>query len=513
MTAFPSFQDLPDVLTQADNLPSLPAVAIDVLRLTEDEDSTLDDLAIALSRDPALAAKILKLANSSLFNVGQEVTTLQRSTMVLGLKTVKLMSLSFSLVGTLPAEGIEGGFDFDEFWRRSLVNAVTARSLAKLVGDRSVDEAFLCGLLGHIGRLVLARCLPEEYAAVLEEAGSWPSIEMEDARLGFDSADVGAALLATWSIPEIVCAGVGYRERMEQVPIPLDPPAEQFVKLMRAAAFAEAVLCGEEKGEALAKLHRCAKEDFQLDEAQVDAFLIGLESGISETAEVLSIKLPSSTEHEALVNQARAQIVNISLGTAVDLHRERRRTQELEVETQTLRVEARVDKLTGLSNRAVFDEFLSAQVTKRLEGQVPRALGLVMIDIDRFKSFNDTYGHQTGDEVLRMVGGVLNRMTRKGDLCARYGGEEFALIAPQTTPFGLRTLAERLREEIESQTLEVDGHLLAVTASFGAACVTDLQTAQDGSALVKLADHHLYRAKKHGRNRCEIYPMVRFPGR
>jgi HD-like signal output (HDOD) protein len=89
-------------------------VAAEVLRLTEDEDSTLDELAGALSRDPALSAKLLRLSNSSLFNLGQEITTLQRATMVLGMKTVKLMSLSFSLAGSLPREGEIAAFDLQE---------------------------------------------------------------------------------------------------------------------------------------------------------------------------------------------------------------------------------------------------------------------------------------------------------------------------------------------------------------------------------------------------------------
>ena len=92
----------PVSLTQAENLPSLPTVALEVIQLTQDDDCTIDLLAQTISCDPALAAKLLKLSNSSLFTMGQDVTTLSRAAMVLGLKTVKLMSLSFSLVESLP---------------------------------------------------------------------------------------------------------------------------------------------------------------------------------------------------------------------------------------------------------------------------------------------------------------------------------------------------------------------------------------------------------------------------
>ena len=129
-------RELPSALTSAEDLPSLPAVALEVLRLTQDENSTVENLAQCLSRDPALAAKILKLSNSAMFSMGKEVTTLQRATMVLGLKTVKLMSLSFSLIGSIPGSGSEGRFSFEEYWRRSLVRSVSARSLQGIPESR-----------------------------------------------------------------------------------------------------------------------------------------------------------------------------------------------------------------------------------------------------------------------------------------------------------------------------------------------------------------------------------------
>ena len=130
----------PVSLTQAENLPSLPAVAVEVIQQTQDDDCTIDILAETISRDPALAAKLLRLSNSSLFKIGQDVTTLSRAAMVLGLKTVKLMSLSFSLVDALPTSGTEAGFDFNAFWHRSLVTAVAARRLA------GSGSGWLCGV-------------------------------------------------------------------------------------------------------------------------------------------------------------------------------------------------------------------------------------------------------------------------------------------------------------------------------------------------------------------------------
>jgi diguanylate cyclase (GGDEF)-like protein len=506
-------KELPAILSRADNLPSLPAVALEVLRISQDEDATLDDMASCLSRDPALAAKILKLANSSLFSSGKAVTTLQRATMLLGMKTVKLMALSFSLAGSLPKKGRQGSFDFTEYWHRSLVCAIAARSLARLVESPQADEAFLCGLFAHFGKLVLTRCMPEEYESVLAEDVGWPSAELEEQRLGFQSTDVCATLLKSWDLPELIYVTVGSWSRRDEVERLRDGQQKLLAQLLGMAHLAEEVLCNVEKGAVLSQLHEDMLRVFGITENEVDALLVGLESGINEAAELLSIQLPNGTSHEELIDQARMQMVQVSLGTAVDLAAAQRRNQELENEKTQLASRANTDKLTGLPNRAAFDAFLEQEIRARMAGDVPRALGLLMIDIDHFKRFNDTFGHQVGDEVLRMVGGLLGRMTRKGDISARYGGEEFTVVLPQTNPFGLKTLADRLREAIEKETLEVDGQKLSVTASFGGACIAHFESADEGAALVKLADHYLYKAKKSGRNRCEVYSKTKFPGR
>ena len=504
-------KELPAVLARADNLPSLPAVALEVLRISQDEDATLDDMAACLSRDPALAAKLLKLANSSLFGGGKAVTSLQRAVMLLGMKTVKLMALSFSLAGSLPKRGKQGSFDFARYWHRSLVTAIAARSLARLVRSPHGDEAFLCGLFAHFGKLVLARCLPEEYEAVLGQCDGWPSIAEEERELGFSSADACAALLRSWDLPALIYVTVGTGPHPAAVAALADGE-RQLAQLLVLAHLAERVLCESERGAPLASLEQAMREQHGVSGSELNALLVGLETGINETAELLSIQLPADS-HQEVLDRARMQMVDVSLGTAADLRVAERRNRELESEKQALETRASTDRLTGLPNRAAFDAFLERGIRMRVAGPVPRALGLVMIDVDHFKRFNDTHGHAAGAEVLRMVGALRGRMTRKGDLSARYGGEEFAVVLPQTTPFGLKSVADRLRQAIERESIEVDGRRLAVTASFGAACIARFESPSEADALIKLADHYLYQAKKKGRNRCELFPRLEFPPR
>jgi diguanylate cyclase (GGDEF)-like protein len=159
--------------------------------------------------------------------------------------------------------------------------------------------------------------------------------------------------------------------------------------------------------------------------------------------------------------------------------------------------QAATDSLTGLANRWTFDEELALE-WRRAE-RIGDPLGLILLDIDNFKSVNDTYGHQAGDEILRRVGQVLAESVRHADLAARYGGEEFGVVLPETDLDGAIELAERLRLALEAEAVELaDGTRLSVTASFGAAVKGDLPGGED---LVAAADEALYEAKRTGKNR------------
>ncbi len=160
---------------------------------------------------------------------------------------------------------------------------------------------------------------------------------------------------------------------------------------------------------------------------------------------------------------------------------------------------ARHDALTGLSNRLRLAEDLEL-----LCGRVERyghAYCVALFDVDDFKSINDEFGHQQGDEVLAAVAGVLRELSRDIDLPARYGGEELAVVLPQTDSEGAALLAERMREAVERLRVpRVGGHgSLHVTASFGVAAVP--ASARDKEALLRAADEALYRAKRAGKNR------------
>jgi diguanylate cyclase (GGDEF)-like protein len=165
-------------------------------------------------------------------------------------------------------------------------------------------------------------------------------------------------------------------------------------------------------------------------------------------------------------------------------------------EIEEINRRARTDSLTGLANRQQFEERLTRIVmeTNRFGGSCT----LIVIDIDQFKLVNDTYGHQTGDEVLKRVAHVLQQEVRNVDLCARYGGEEMALLLPQTDLAGGCQLAERLRAAVAERPFVIGGREIRVTISLGVA--TYPEGARDRDELFSAADRAMYAAKRGGRN-------------
>lgn len=170
--------------------------------------------------------------------------------------------------------------------------------------------------------------------------------------------------------------------------------------------------------------------------------------------------------------------------------------RELDEKNQTLKVLSVTDRLTGLANRRKLESVLQSELQRAR--RYGKHFSIILLDVDRFKAINDTFGHSTGDSVLAGLADLLRTNARDTDLVGRWGGEEFLIICPETGPHLVATLAERYRQALEMQDFVLAGH---ITASFGATA------SQEGDSVEKLmerADQALYRAKDAGRNRVEL---------
>ncbi len=165
---------------------------------------------------------------------------------------------------------------------------------------------------------------------------------------------------------------------------------------------------------------------------------------------------------------------------------------------QRLKEMVKTDYLTGVENRRSFMDRAETEFARARRFKKP--LAVVMLDVDHFKHVNDSYGHGTGDEVLKVVARILAAEVRRHDVIARYGGEEFALLLAETDEAQARIMAERCRQTIESARLAMGGAAIKVTASVGIAAYPREDVSRI-EQLIELADKALYQAKESGRNR------------
>jgi diguanylate cyclase len=208
---------------------------------------------------------------------------------------------------------------------------------------------------------------------------------------------------------------------------------------------------------------------------------------------------------EHLVQGAKEmELNNRTLESRLDASRQE--IESLQQNLETVRIESLTDPLTTLANRKYFDSALAKGLVDAQEKNEP--LSLLMLDIDHFKSFNDRYGHLTGDQVLRLVALSVKQNVKGQDVAARYGGEEFVVALPNTSLQSAITVADHIRRAVMTKELmkRSSGERLGrVTISIGVAV---LRAGDNAQALIERADKCLYAAKRNGRNRviCEVDP-------
>lgn len=223
---------------------------------------------------------------------------------------------------------------------------------------------------------------------------------------------------------------------------------------------------------------------------------------------------PSAEQIEALAALARQvmhllelrqrnhEVLELLAERSVQMLELSQQQRTLQVHNQHLKNASMTDGLTGLFNRAAFDQHMASLFVQAHKHNAP--LSVMLIDADHFKSYNDQFGHLAGDEALRQLGKILQQTSRKTDIAARYGGEEFVLILPETSAKAAQLIAERLCDQVAQHPFEYR----VMTISIGVATWPNVGEQLSVSALLEAADQALYRAKRQGRNQAVAAPSV-----
>lgn len=505
-----------DILTriqEAEDFPTLSAVSMKVMQMALDPDVSLKEFGEVMMLDVALSARVLKIVNSAYYGLPRQVTTVSQAVVILGVRVIRNIALSLSVLDAFPVD--TGKAVYSGFWERALCSAVVAREVAGRARPKVKEEAFAAGLLEDIGTFLMARCLGDEYVAVLEEAenrGVGLSTA-EEHLLGTDHARVGAVVAERWALPPSLLNSILYHHdpgKAHELGLPV--ATAEIAELAYLGGLAADIFYGWDKSRKITRFKEDVNAFFRIDVAAAEDILSSISDLTSQAASCFQIKIDAGRSYGEILQEANVELGRMNLkydqlyhemmAVAAELQlkndRLARLTTELEDKNLRLQQLAERDGLTGVANHRRFQEFLTRQIVQAK--RYGRALSLIMVDIDLFKSVNDTYGHQQGDAILRGLAKILAGSVRESDLVARYGGEEFAIVMAETSLKGAVVAAEKIRRVVEQCHFpRENGDPLRITISLG---VASLGPGADSQVqLIEEADKALYQAKTRGRNR------------
>lgn len=470
-------------------IPTPPTVAMRLVDLVTVPNVDVNEVTRVLGADPKLSGKIIDYCNSPLVGAGRNVGSLKQAVVVLGMRSLRLLSLSFSLTDTLK----NTNFDYDSFWHSSLATAIAAKSLSIRCG-RNADEDFLLGLVFNIGLIGIWNTFHKDMKERLGAGMPLEELNVDHEReiLGVNRYEVGAKLIEKWNFPE----------RMVEVLATYDPAhLKDGTKLFYVAQrVSELLLSQQASSDEFTAVKLQAESLLAIEDSSFDEMFDEVVSEWKSYESLFQFDSVAVNSIEDLERRAKESMIQISLGMESEI-------REIAEQNKDLEASVYIDALTGLKNRTAYESEVPGLV--EYHRRQHKSIGLIVLDIDRFKSINDNYGHSVGDMVLRAIGNSLAENSRVYDNNYRYGGEEFVSIIMDCDFESVKTVANRFREAIENLEIEFGSTTIKVTTSLGV-CWAENGHFYSIDELFNVADSCLYEAKNSGRNRC-IFRILTSP--
>ena len=324
-------------------------------------------------------------------------------------------------------------------------------------------------------------------------------------------AEAGEVLARLWKLPPMLATPIAHHHDPQAVE---DPVLRKLTELARAGGRCADVFVDEEAAGAIARVRQSCGEVFALSEADADALLDDVGKRTREMASLFDINLGTPQDYEAILKKANEALVEITLQSQQQATQSEERAHSLKSAAATLAQQNQQLESGGHHRRP--DRAGEPGPVRPVPGRAVRrrptggARGsrcrCCMLDVDKFKSVNDRFGHPGGDVVLKHLGRLLSAATRAQDLAARYGGEEMCLVLPGTARPTAAAIAESIRRAVAARPVPIaEGQTLPVSASIGVATFEPDGPLYAPAHLLKAADLAVYAAKRAGRNCVRVF--------
>jgi diguanylate cyclase (GGDEF)-like protein len=499
-------RDILNRLRTCTSFPSPPPVAMQIVQLAQMPDIDLAKVADAVSVDPAIAAKLMRIANSAMYARRRQSSNLRQALIVLGLNATLTLALSFTLVGTL-RRNPPRGFDFTAYWRRAILSATWGKLLASDTGRRDAEEVFLAALLQDIGMLAVDRIWPEVYAGVAPFLLEHSRLaQHEQAAIGVDHRGLGAALLGIWNMPETLVRAVSHSH--DPAAAGVAPEDRHFVRAVALSGELSDAWLARNNEVALQRVSQRAHRYLGILPNRLAEMFSAIGEQLPVAENIFEMTLFDAAETSDILETAREILVVRNLRDIAEKQDLESRKQRLEKENVELKEETSRDPLTGVHNRRYFEDALEREFDTATRHSWP--LSVVFVDLDRFKEINDTFGHQAGDLVLQEVARTLRDCLRDTDIIARYGGDEMVLLLPGCDSAQADRVGRRVVELARNRAVQApDGRTVGMTLSLGLATCDAQNRFGSAREMLSAADRALYHSKHSGRNRYTCYETIR----
>lgn len=495
----PLSDSLETLLRNCTNLPSPPAIANKIIELSSCETSGLGDVADVVGLDPALSAKLMRMANSPLYAKQRKIENLRQAITLFGLEGTLNIALSFSLKHS-GADTKKSGLDYNLYWKRSLAAAMLCQEIGQRLKGCSKDSTFLAGLLQDIGMLALDKAKPDLYKNIGQTQQHHEQLcQHETDSIGCDHSNVGAWLLSEWHLPAKIFEPVASSHATLAKETLMDAP--DVSKAVACSCLLADIFISEDKDIQAVMLDAVNKSESitKISHLDFQQIIQSVSNNYGDLANMFDIELENPRMLEFISEQAKEVLILRNLNKIKETEHLQEAAEQLKSKAIELEEESRRDSLTKLHNRRHFDEAIMVEFENSRKHRWP--LGVIFVDLDFFKRINDTFGHDAGDEVLVQASRILLNCMRDTDIVARYGGEEFTILLPGINREGVEIACNRIINSFHNESIQLkNSNVIHVTVSAGAVVYHGETYYQDWSELIRAADKAVYHAKENGRD-------------